>query len=130
MKTRFALAPLLLAGLLVALAPLADAQRTYRTPAYTSSRTVRPSYFGATSYGATRLWIPGRYETVWERVWIPGRTERVWIEPAFELRRDACGNYFRVLVSAGHWKTVEHCGHYETRSVRVWRPGHWEYRCS
>lgn len=95
-----------------------------------AQRVVATSYSSGYGHGyvSSRVWIPGRYENIHQRVWVPGCSERVWVEPVFELRRDHCGNRFRVLVRAGHWTTVHHPGHYETRTVRVWQPGHWAPR--
>lgn len=81
-------------------------------------------------YASSRVWIPGGYETVCERVWVPGRIERLWVEPSFGLAYDSCGRRVRVLLRAGHWQEVRHPGRYETRSVRVYRPGHWVARGS
>ena len=67
-------------------------------------------------------------EFVHQRVWVPGWTEKVWIEPAFEWRFGSCGTRFRVQIGSGYWRTVHHPGRYETRPVRVWRPGHWVAR--
>ena len=80
------------------------------------------------TYASSRVWVPGRYATVEERVWVPGCSERVWVEPVYDLALGHCGTRVRVLLSAGHWKTVHHPGHYETRCVRVYRPGHWVAR--
>lgn len=116
---------LLLSGLLFALAPSGAAQRVvaseYRGHAGRYEHAAR-------GHASSRIWIPGRYETVHERVWIPGCTERVWVEPVFRLAYDSCGNRVRLLVSAGHWENVGRPGHYETRAVRVWRPGYWVAR--
>lgn len=54
----------------------------------------------------TRVWVPGRHETRFEREWVPGH----WVEgPRGE--REA-------------WVP----GHYENVRVEVWVPGHWEER--
>jgi hypothetical protein len=84
------------------------------------------SYAHAGPVASRLVWVPGSYATEYRRVWIPGRTERVWVEPVYGVRVGACGT--RVLIRAGHWKTVHHPGHYETRAVRVHRPGHWAER--
>lgn len=85
-------------------------------------------YHGRASYASSRVWIPGRYETVHQRVWVPGWTERVWIDPAFEWRFGPCGSRIRVQVCAGRWKSVHHPGHHETRAVQIWQPGRWVAR--
>ena len=122
MRTANLLSSLLLTGLLVGLAPLASAQRN---AGYTASRVVRPSPC-AHSYSASRIWVPGHYESVCERVWVQGLNEQVWVDPVFELRLGSCGDAFRVLVSAGHWEAIHHPGHFEDRRRSVWTPGHWE----
>lgn len=77
------------------------------------------------AYGHARVWVPGRYEVVLRRVWVPGGVRRVYEEPRYELRADSCGNSIRVLVRHGGWRTTHVPGRYETKRVRVWRPGHW-----
>ncbi len=116
---------------LMAAAPLAHAQRgaAYRgAPSYTSaSRGVYPSAYRSAEVRVGRVWVPGRYVLAPERVFVPGRSERVWIPAAFELRVDGCGRRSQVCVRGGHWEIVQHPGHYEIRTVRVWQPGHWSY---
>lgn len=92
----------------------------------------RPAVRGTTyaphtrrTYGHARVWVPGCYETVLRRVWVPGGVRRVYEEPRYELRTDSCGNPVRVLVCHGGWRTKYVPGCYETKRVRVWRPGHW-----
>jgi hypothetical protein len=72
-----------------------------------------------------RTYVPGCYETQCVEVWVPGCTERVWIEPRYDNVVLPCGNVARVLVREGHFKTSEKGGHYETRHVQVWVPGHY-----
>jgi hypothetical protein len=122
MKT-FLASLVVLAGMTL-FAGASDAQRISTS----FERGVRPSYHSR-GYAHSRVWVPGRYETVRERVWIPGSCERVWVPPAFELRYVGCGRAVRVMVRAGCWETVQHPGHYEERCVRVWRPGYWTPRC-
>jgi len=76
------------------------------------------------SHAPRRVWVPGHHETRLEQVWVPGCSERVWVEPVFELRLGSCRTWIRVEVAPGHWRTVQHPGHYETRAVSVWIPGH------
>lgn len=117
------LSTLILGALLFLLAPTTAAQR-----AYASSHGSQALRGYSHAKAPSRTWIPGGYETVDQRVWVPGCAERVWVEPAFALRIGACGERFRVLVAAGHWRTVQHPGHYEVRRVRVRVPGHWRDR--
>jgi len=81
-----------------------------------------PGYYAPTP----RLWVPGHYEVVWQKVWVAGVERRVWVEPVFELRYDSCGRAFQFCAAGGHWETVCEPGHYETRDVQVWTPGHWQ----
>lgn len=80
-----------------------------------------------TSYPTShqRVWVPGCYENREQRVWVPATRQRVWIEPVYETRYDPCGRPIRVLVRPGctQWQTVP--GHYQTKTVRVWVPGHY-----
>jgi hypothetical protein len=127
--SRRLLLPIGLAALLSLFSPPAAAQRG---PSEAWCSPVRPAphrgYGDSRAYVPSRVWIPGRYEYELQRVWVPGRSERIWVEPVFQLRYDGCGNLLRVLLSPGHWSTVHHPGHYETRRVRVWVPGHWQAR--
>lgn len=89
---------------------------------------VRVSAYSSYTHAPRRVWVPGRYESRCEQIFVPGWNERVWVEPVFEFRLGSCGKRLRVEVCAGHWKTVHHPGHYETREFRVWVPGHYEVR--
>lgn len=60
---------------------------------------------------APRFWVPGHYET---------RCEKIWIEPRYEWRHDACGRAFLACVAPGH---------FVTREVKVFVPGHWQDAC-
>lgn len=83
-----------------------------------------------------RVWVPGHYEIRTERHWVQGWWEQVWIEP--EYKRVRATHYNRhgrasivwkeVLVSEGRYERVWHEGYWETRQVREWVPGHYEYR--
>lgn len=74
--------------------------------------------------------VHGRYVTRYERVWVPGQCERIWVPARYEWRFDPCGRRFQVLVEAGHFRTVQHPGHYERRAVRVWVPAQRTHRVS
>ena len=59
----------LLIGVLSAfLSSTASAQRIR---AYTSSAALAPSYYRG-GYVASRVWVPGHYERVWQRVFVAG----------------------------------------------------------
>jgi len=77
-----------------------------------------------------RVWIPGCYERVARRVWVPGCRQRVFRPAVYRYRYDACGRRVRYCVRPAGWHWVTTRGHWETRYVRVHRPGHWEYRCN
>lgn len=100
----------------------------FLAPSLSAQVHASHAFHGRGSYASSRTWIPGRFETVQQRVWVPGWIERVWIEPTYEWRFGSCGSRFRIQVCAGHWKSVHHPGHYESRRVQVWQPGHWEAR--
>lgn len=69
------------------------------------------------------VWVPGHYETRFERTWVPGR----WVIERFGRHgRDYDDDY-------GHdherrARRVWVPGHYERVEVTVWVPGHWEER--
>jgi hypothetical protein len=83
-----------------------------------------------------RTWVPGHYEIRAERIWIEGYWEEVWIPPEYKQIRvthyDRHGRPYtvwkQVLVREGHHEKIWHEGYWETREVREWIPGHWEYR--
>ena len=56
-----------------------------------------------------QVWVPGRYETRYERQWAPGH---------WEVEDDGYSRGRRVWVP----------GRYEDFPARVWLPGHWEER--
>jgi hypothetical protein len=56
-----------------------------------------------------QVWVPGRYETRYERQWVPGH---------YEVQADGYSGGHRIWVP----------GHYEDTPARVWLPGHWEER--
>lgn len=95
------------------------------------ARPARPHACSACgSIRARRTWIPARYGIEQRREWVEGRIERVWIEPVFEVRYDSCGKPFKFCVAGGHYASRRTGGHYETRDVRVWQPGHWAAICA
>jgi hypothetical protein len=73
-----------------------------------------------------RCWVPGYYEIRYADVWVPGPSRQVWVEPVYDTCRDPCGNTTRVIVRAGYYQWVQDPGHYETREIRVWVPGHYQ----
>ncbi|MFT5291755.1 MAG: hypothetical protein ACI8QS_001802 [Planctomycetota bacterium] len=87
------------------------------------------------SYGGNRhvcinvpFWVAGHYESRNHQVFVPGFGENVWIDAIYRNGLDHCGQPTRYLVQVGHWEFIQHPGHYETRSQRVWIPGHFEQR--
>jgi hypothetical protein len=56
-----------------------------------------------------QVWVPGRYETRYERQWVPGR---------WEVEADRYSGAHRVWIP----------GHYEDVPAQVWLAGHWEER--
>src|SRR5262245_61733414 len=79
-------------------------------------------YIGHGGYAASRMWVPGRFETVSERVWVPGPCRREWVAPVYEWQFGLCAPRY-VCVREGYWRTVQLPGHFEERCVRVWREG-------
>lgn len=122
---------LLIGVLATFLSSTASAQRI---GAYTSSAALAPSSYRGShvdrgAYAASRVWVPGHYETVWQRVFVPGPIQRVWVEPVYEWRIGSCGVRY-VCVRAGYWKTIQLPGRYENQRVRVFREGQWVARGS
>lgn len=101
-------------------------------PADAQERRVRRARLAPSThridYGSTRVWVPGHYETRFERVFVPGCERRIWVPPRYEWRTLPCGGTERVLVEPGHYRVVRDPGRYERRERRVWVPGHYEYR--
>jgi hypothetical protein len=95
----------------------------------TNAQRVVASRYGEPRphYVSSRVWVPGRYETVNERVWVEGPVQRVWVEPVYEWRLGSCGFRY-VCAREGYWRSVRLPGHYENRCVRVWHPGYWAPR--
>lgn len=112
----------LLCAILVSSASSSTAQRAVVAPGQV--RLSAPRY----QHAPRLVWVPGHHELRSEEVWVPERCERVWVEARHELRLDACGLHVRVELEPAHWKTIHHPAHGETRSVRVWVPGHHEPR--
>ena len=67
-----------------------------------------------------RSYHAGHWQEVRRQVWVPGYAERVWQEALYDYRTDACGRVIRVLVQPGGWQVIQHPGHYEWRTERVW----------
>lgn len=66
----------------------------------------------------------GHYENRQQTVLVCApHTERVWIEPTYRTIYH-CGEYQRVLVSAGYWQTYTAPARYETRWVSTWVRGY------
>lgn len=74
-----------------------------------------------------RRYVAGHYTYETQRVCVqPESRQRVWCPPVYETRRLSCGRYVRVLVKAGHYTYKTIPARYETRTVKVWVPGHYE----
>lgn len=75
-------------------------------------------------YPPEQVWVPGRYETRYERRWIPGhweierfgRHDRGYDDDSYD---DRPGRRARRVWVPGYYDRVE---------VTVWIPGHWEER--
>ena len=65
-----------------------------------------------------QVWVPGRYETRYERQWVPGHWEVERYSGHGEGEDDGYSRGGRVWVP----------GRYEEVRRRVWLPGHWEER--
>jgi len=65
-----------------------------------------------------QVWVPGRYETRYERRWVPGHYEMERYSGHGEGEDDGSSRGRRAWVP----------GHYEDVPARVWLPGHWEER--
>ncbi len=103
-----------------------ESQRDLRSPRYGSRGAIRSTSYGRRAhYVQARAWVPGHYATERRDVWVPARTESVWVEPVFDVRCDSRGVSVRILLREGHYRDVYHPGHYASRSVQVWVPGHW-----
>ncbi|MHC4161456.1 MAG: hypothetical protein ACYTDU_00015 [Planctomycetota bacterium] len=75
-----------------------------------------------------RVWVPGRYKIVQSKVWVPAYTHKVWRPAEYGYLWDRCGHRVRYVVHPAHWQTVRVAGHWDYRSHKVWRPGHYEVR--
>ena len=64
-----------------------------------------------------QVWVPGRYETRYERQWVPGHMEAERY-PGHGEGDDGYSRGRKVWIP----------GHYEDVPTRVWLPGHWEER--
>lgn len=65
-----------------------------------------------------QLWVPGRYETRYERQWVPGHWEMERYSGHGEGEDDGYSRGRRVWIP----------GRYEEVRTRVWLQGHWEER--
>jgi len=65
-----------------------------------------------------QVWVPGRYETRYERRWVPGHWEVERYSGHGVVEDDGTSRVRRVWVP----------GRYEEFRTRVWLPGHWEER--
>lgn len=81
----------------------------YPAPAYGPP----PGYY----YPPEQVWVPGHYETRFDRRWIPGHWE---IGRPGSNRHDDDDDYGPRR--GRYWVP----GHYSDVEVRVWIPGHWE----
>ena len=63
-----------------------------------------------------QVWVPGHYETRYERQWVPGHWEVERYSGHGEGEDDGYSRGGRVWIP----------GRYEEGRVRVWLPGHWE----
>jgi hypothetical protein len=64
-----------------------------------------------------QVWVPGRYETRYERQWVPGH----WEVERYSGHGDEDDGYPR-------GRRVWVPGRYDEVRIRVWLPGHWEER--
>lgn len=119
-RRALALATLLLAPALLAPAAFAQAQLDVRLCA--PRREPLPTRC------TVREWVPGHYETHFERVWVRGATRQEWRPARQEWRRDRRGCAVLVLIEPGRWITVTEPGRFETRERHEWVPGHWRMR--
>ena len=98
-----------------------DTHSTYiSSSSHHSSHNSHKSHHSSHSNYSTHS--SGYYEYVNKRVWVEGCVERIWIPARYEYRRMPCGEYQRVVVCAGHFDNHRSQGHYQYKSVRVWRP--------
>jgi len=65
-----------------------------------------------------QVWVPGGYETRYERQWVPGHWEVERYSRHGEDEDDGTSRGRRVWIP----------GRYEEVRARVWLPGHWEER--
>jgi hypothetical protein len=89
---------------------------------------VRLRLPGAVPHYERTRWVPGQWVIQERQVRLPDRIERVWIPDRYEIRIDACGRPYRVLVEEGHFEDHRIPGEVIVQREQVWVPGHWE-RC-
>lgn len=78
-------------------------------------------------YGRPATYVPGHYETRYQRVWVPCSTERVWVPAQVKVSYLPCGRRIETVLAPARWEVITHPGHYEMRQVRVWVPGRYRY---
>ncbi|MBN1419139.1 MAG: hypothetical protein JXP34_10205 [Planctomycetes bacterium] len=72
----------------------------------------------------TREWVPGHYETRYERQVIPGGYQRVWVPPAYQTVRGPFRSHQRI-VTPGHYRLQWVPERIVTVERRVWVPGYY-----
>lgn len=72
-------------------------------------------------YPPEQVWVPGHYQTRFERSWVPGHWE-IGRGGRHRHGGDDYDDDDYDRRSAKHWIP----GHYREVEVRVWVPGHWE----
>ncbi|NUM53147.1 MAG: hypothetical protein HUU46_05845 [Candidatus Hydrogenedentes bacterium] len=81
-------------------------------------------HHGHHQHGKHCKYVPGRYETVYQRVWVPGYYRTDYVPPVYK-HKTVHGVTFTVMVSNGYHTKVWVPGHYTTKTYRVWRDGFW-----
>lgn len=87
----------------------------YHAPAYAPPPRVY--------YPPEQVWVPGRYETRFDRQWVPGHWE---IERAGRHHDRDDDDYDDDDGYRRETRRVWIPGHYRDVEVRMWVPGHWE----
>jgi len=71
-------------------------------------------------------WVPGHHVIEERHVRQADRYEQVWVPDRHEVRRDARGRPYRILIEEGHYVNRLIRGEVIIERVKVWVPGHWE----